>query len=952
MSGRWHPAVIAVLWVIYLVAPVRRWGLFEGRPLDLLSTAAVAAVGWLAFRRQLNRGGRLVALALLLKCVLGPTLLLPRGFDARYYANPDFADPIEISIEPSEPTFTRIDRRLRLGFERGPDAPVWFFNDLRFNYYRDTEPKREGLPFSVLWQSTWRVARPTAERVYVRSPGGSVDLTIGGIFSGRIEPSERWFADLTLPAGQHRVSIAWSVPQDAPRRFEAGHVVDGRDVPFDESMTLRRRAGSGAIVADRAIRLLSLAIDACLLAWLVVQVVRSSWDRVAIAWALGIADALVFAWPSFGRMVTLSGGDDWLTYETQARDIAFNGLLMSSGAAPGQGLPFILQPFYAYFLAANHWIFGDGLFGVYFVQRLLVAAAVVALWRATTLIVDEAIGLAALVVAIAVAYEKLAGWSSVLLTETLFAPLVCCWLYTLVRLARAPDGRFGVWALTAGVVGGLATVTRSTLLTAWIVAVPLVALAIPQRRARVAAVAVMLAAMIGVSSLATVRNWIVARKLVFISAQGPVELFISNSPPPLTPPPALKAQYDRIGIDPLVQSVIEYARQKPGAFAAGLWMKARYALGWFETLRPNAGTSSFYIATWVLALVGVIGLVRVHPMSMPLALLPLGLAISQFAVLVIFRPMVYGDRMMVPMYLLLVPLAAVPIAGAARAADRIAPGRLTKILWALLFAATVLRLLGRLEGVDIDVLAACVLVAGLFASGRPQVRFVTGALFAAYLCALVVRLAGEGTNAAAIALRSGALFAAVAMISPAFVRDRASERTIAWTMFALVAVGATLLAAGGFPAGLFTEATRSLRNAFGYTSAVAARAGLAAAAAFFVFPERFRRTRRTLLYTAAAAMTLPALQWAGAPVDPARAFLRPEIATLGAIGAALYAAVWLVNAWPFGVEPTSRIKQGMALGAFATLVLGAVVGPPDATVPVAAGLLIGRIDADRTAVSA
>src|SRR5204863_6511116 len=93
-------------------------------------------------------------------------------------------------------------------------------------------------------------------------------------------------------------------------------------------------------------------------------------DGLAIAWAAGILDALVFAWRSLGRMVTLSGGDDWLTYESEARDIALHGPWMNEGAALGHGSPFYGQPLYPYFLAVCHWLFGDGLFGVYFIQRL------------------------------------------------------------------------------------------------------------------------------------------------------------------------------------------------------------------------------------------------------------------------------------------------------------------------------------------------------------------------------------------------------------------------------------------------------------------------------------------------------------------------------------------------------------------------------------------------------
>ena len=59
----------------------------------------------------------------------------------------------------------------------------------------------------------------------------------------------------------------------------------------------------------------------------------------------------------------LEGGQDWLTYESYARDILLNGPLMTLGEPLGKGKPFFFQPFYPYYLAAMHWLTGEGLWG-------------------------------------------------------------------------------------------------------------------------------------------------------------------------------------------------------------------------------------------------------------------------------------------------------------------------------------------------------------------------------------------------------------------------------------------------------------------------------------------------------------------------------------------------------------------------------------------------------------
>src|SRR5207249_12105009 len=81
-------------------------------------------------------------------------------------------------------------------------------------------------------------------------------------------------------------------------------------------------------------------------------------------WLLAVlAYALITTAPLAGRAVILEGGQDWLTYESYARDILLNGPLMTLGKPLGEGRPFFFQPFYPYSLAAIHWLAGEGVWG-------------------------------------------------------------------------------------------------------------------------------------------------------------------------------------------------------------------------------------------------------------------------------------------------------------------------------------------------------------------------------------------------------------------------------------------------------------------------------------------------------------------------------------------------------------------------------------------------------------
>ena len=95
-------AVPLCVWVAYIVAPVEGWGFFPGRPLGFLATTALAIVCWAAFARRTALPWPGAAIALVLKVVLGLSVLVPHGFAARYYANANFAGPIEASTEPAD----------------------------------------------------------------------------------------------------------------------------------------------------------------------------------------------------------------------------------------------------------------------------------------------------------------------------------------------------------------------------------------------------------------------------------------------------------------------------------------------------------------------------------------------------------------------------------------------------------------------------------------------------------------------------------------------------------------------------------------------------------------------------------------------------------------------------------------------------------------------------------
>jgi hypothetical protein len=367
----------------------------------------------------------------------------------------------------------------------------------------------------------------------------------------------------------------------------------------------------------------------------------------------------------------------------------------------------------------------------------------------------------------------------------------------------------------------------------------------------------------------------------------------------------------------------------------------------------GAPTSRFYIAVWMLALAGVVLTPWMRPVSLPLALVPFALAASHFVATVLIMPQVYVDRAIFPFYLLLVPYAAIPLAMLARWGTAAFPRHPAALLCIALFIVAVLRIRGWFLAVDFDVLTVALLTAGVCLAGLPTARPWTLTIYSLYAIALAIGLLRSSSGEAAAILRAGMLFIATALTTGYFLRDADGVRSaLGWTILVLAAVGSAVLLAPGIPTGVVDQFAQSLRNAFGYLSSYSAAAGFILLAGAALVRARAPRVHHALLYAAAAALILPALHWAGAMITPQRALLQREVAVIGALGVAAYSAIWIHAAWPGGRGALARACAGLALGTFVTLLFGTVIGHAGAAPTVAAGLLIGLVQAERSAAQA
>jgi 4-amino-4-deoxy-L-arabinose transferase-like glycosyltransferase len=241
-----------------------------------------------------------------------------------------------------------------------------------------------------------------------------------------------------------------------------------------------------------------------------------------------------------------------------------------------------------------------------------------------------------------------------LLSESLYIPLLASATLAVIVMAQQPSaGR----AALAGVLTGLATITRSTALLGW----PAIALAAwsawPQVAARRRLMAILLGCTVAIFSLISIRNWIVSGRFAPASTEFGVTLLGGNIPPDdLTIDGSPRqALYQRLRLEEATARVIEYGVTMPRAFAANIGRKALFALGFYEPYAEGWGTSPVYVLVWMSA---VVGLMVGRPPGMPswLFVLPAAIALSQYVAVVLVYPK--GERLILPVHTLLVPYSA------------------------------------------------------------------------------------------------------------------------------------------------------------------------------------------------------------------------------------------------------------------------------------------------------
>ncbi|MFN8524061.1 MAG: PA14 domain-containing protein [Chloroflexota bacterium] len=685
---------LVVLGLLYLVVPSHGLGWLGGLPLDPPGLATFVAIGIASFALAgtalPQRPAYVLQALLVLEIVFRVGLSqigLTYGLPGWYFANGRFQAPHERSTDFPRAEYTRRDGLLRFG---GDEMPVYFLNDVvRFNLTGAEADRRRTLPYSIRWDGWLQVPQPGRYTLWLTASGPAT-LGLDGRQVAAVDADGRdtraYAAELT--AGSHPLQITYARrPQRSPDvrvEWDLGGRRQSLAVPY----LVSQPADPDAWQRDQTLGLLARGTDLAFGATLAIWLLLAIRQRALTVWrAEGPARWRLLEQPLLGvwlggiylhaaiplldeahKMLLLGGGQDWLTHESFARDILLNGPLMTLGKPLGEGRTFYAQPFYPYALAAMHWLTGEDLYGTTLLQLFGLGVAGVLLYYLAKRLFGWPTAVTTLVIFAGLRHSQLDWVSRKLLSEAVYFVVLPATLLALVLLI---DRRRRRDAALAGLLMGLAIVTRGPTLLYLALATVIVWRALAGAARRTALTGLFLAATFSMVLLVPLRNQIVAGQPSLVASSGGVNLEKHHRPTSVVRTgEATRRWYAPYVQDIPTREVLEFIIQDPLGYAATYPPLAAYVLGY------GAAIDESQITWWpdlvALNLLYLAAIITLPAARTSRALLLHAFILVHFVTMVVFTPYDYDNRLVLPMYL---PIAVFAAHAVTRAAGNVTPYR-------------------------------------------------------------------------------------------------------------------------------------------------------------------------------------------------------------------------------------------------------------------------------------
>jgi Glycosyltransferases involved in cell wall biogenesis len=671
------------LFAIFVALPGRSRSPFSGIPFSSKAHALVVLILVLGLclalfpARTKVRARWLIALIVLalLKAALG-SALIEEGWRARYWTAHNIANPsphlgamtpvrfFRRGIHPD-----RIDRAIEFD---GINFALFYVNDSPVTdqgWLKESDDITQ--PLRVQWTGYVNTTSPTAMSPAV-TVNGLATVAIDGVNVFRGASPQAVSISRTLTPGTHRIDISYEKPvNETPAMSVTPWPVPVTPVAVETAALWKSR------LAGYAIELLGLAALAVLFAALVDAyqplvrfLLEDIWahpDKVALValvslvLLIGLRQAVLVR----GSTMPLGRSDDPRAYEGAARTALFNGPLMITI----EGAPFYFYPLYSYALAGAHIIFGEDYGTIRFFNWSCLAFCLVLVWN----LLRRWLSAGSLIIGLVVFWLFIVWYAGpyahASFTDNLFLPMAVA---VVLAATRAFEKRSFSWLLITGILTALGAATRPSLMIhAPIFFVTLLLFWQPgyiRRAAAAGAFAIGFAA--GIAPF-TIRNWIVAKKLVLLISSGNIMLPMFLYPPEQLPG-GLSSATSLAGSLRLALTIFRlypvhtvFVEVRKVLFTLGVTLAAPYDHAWPILL--------------ILFPIAFVVAVRTRRIPRPALIAISSFALSHLAAMIVATPWTYGYKTILPFHFALAVGAAflLPHRGQAFVRDAIIPRHLS-----------------------------------------------------------------------------------------------------------------------------------------------------------------------------------------------------------------------------------------------------------------------------------
>ncbi len=642
--------------VLFWIIP-GRLSVYQGRvffigPLDLVFILMLVFIFFiLPLKKEFSR--HIKAIAFLMVCLSLMKFSLgmawsPTGLMARYFSTPTWNGPHETSwcYQGLKGKATRIDRKInfkRYGFSPFHQTfPIHFANDAhRFNWYGSQEQreKRRYFQFSTIWNGEIRI-HDDDPQTGVLIANDFADIEINGKEIGASTENKPLL--FSLEPGVHSIVIRYKHSSKSPRKLLLGWDMEGKQIKAIPSSRLL--PGLKSVKNNNLLVTLNYMLHLVWFTFLSIFTLKIldfpfkksiSKEKlllffVALIMILGFfADTTRKGMKPYAQI--MSGGNDWLTYETFARNILAGDILDINDTG---SQPFFMQSMYRYFLAGFHLVFGEETSMVIFGQGIIMVCIFLFLYHFGKKFYIQRVGMGAAF--LAVVCGQMIKLPRRLLDTTVSTGLSLIALYFMIHYGRKNSIKF---CILSGLFLGMVCVLRGNVIPFIPIALCWIIWKTPYPLTKKAARAFIFSTIVICPLLIVgIRNYHVSGLFKILPSSGSINIWIGNHPPEQKQP----------GPEGPIPTVIKYAGSDPAGFAKGLLKKTLYILG-IDLIKQKFTPGIFIPA--MLAFVGFIYFIRIRSSIKHDEILLLFLWISTIScVLIAIFPYTYRGRLLAPLY--------------------------------------------------------------------------------------------------------------------------------------------------------------------------------------------------------------------------------------------------------------------------------------------------------------